>query len=468
MMSAALVLDRYRVEGRIAIGGAAAVWAATDTRSDAPVALKIFPPITEPPHDGAWNREMRLALRLEHPNIVRCIDAAYRGRSEPAVLVFPRITGGSLRRALVERNALASDEVLSLVVDVASALGCAHRHGIAHLDVKPENVLSDGARWVLTDFGSGRYIGRGVGPPITEWSQPYAAPESLLVGASYAADQYALGLVGLESLGKMGDRAPLPTHLSATLPNVLRRMAARHPARRFSSIESARASLVRPPDEVFTLGSAELLRRGCAVMQCGGSKYGKPEDARYRDPDLVRFCGLPGGPALLQTRRRIAQLGPTGARTLLALERPFEVLACSLEHQRALLRIDGAWSLVSVASGLELTRWPQPAERPSATVYMFTGAQNVVGITPGRPSLTTVTLRAGALTVGTRNLAGPAEELRSVSGHPAVVIRLDDARTMVLDPRSGASSIVPSPPDAVWLDRKGDRVVPHEVAKGGS
>ena len=125
-----LVLNRYRVESRIAIGGAAVVFAATDTRSDEPVALKIFPPIVEPPHDGAWNREMRLALRLEHPNIVRCIDASYQGRSEPSILVFPRIAGGSLRRALVERKTLARDDVRSLVVDVASALSFAHRQGL--------------------------------------------------------------------------------------------------------------------------------------------------------------------------------------------------------------------------------------------------------------------------------------------------------------------------------------------------
>ena len=458
-----LVLDRYRVEGRIAVGGAAVVLAATDIRSDERVALKVFPPMTKLPHGGAWNREMRLALRLKHPNIVRCIDAVYQGCAEPSILVFPRMPGGSLRRALVERSALTDDEVFSLVVDVASALSFAHRQGIAHLDVKPENILLDGERWVLTDFGSGRYIGRGVGAPITETSPPYMAPESLRVGPSYAADQYALGLVGLESLGRIEDRGPLPTHDPATLPSVLRRMAARHPSRRFSGIESARACLVQPPDEVFTLGSVELLRRGCSV-----EPYGEFEPKIYRDPDLVRFCGLPGGPALVQTHRRIAQLGPTGAQTLLALEHPFEVLACSLEHQRALIRIDGAWSLVSLSTGLALMRWPDPIDSSRAEVYAFTDAETVVGVEPARPSLTTLTLGADALAVSVRDLEGPVEELRLVSGRPAVVVRIGDVRTMIFDPLRGTSSVVPSPPDAVWLEREGDRVCAREVGEGHS
>ena len=259
----------------------------------------------------------------------------------------------------------------------------------------------------------------------------------------------------------MKARAPLPTHDPVTLPSVLRRMASRHPARRFLSIESARASLVRPPDELFTLGSADLLRRGCSVEQVGADAC-----EIYRDPDLVGFCGLPGGPALVQTRRRIVQLQPTGSRTLLALERRFEVLACSLEYQRALIRIDGAWSLVSLATGLERKRWPEPTEDPRAAVYAFTEADTVVGFEPARSSLITLTLGGDALTVGARDLEGPAEELRSVSGRPAVVVRAGEDRTMILDPCMGTSIVVPSPPDSVWLERVGDRVVAREVAKG--
>ncbi|HYT09495.1 MAG TPA: protein kinase, partial [Mycobacteriales bacterium] len=140
------VLDgRYRVDAPVARGGMATVYAAVDLRLDRRVAVKVMAPALA--HDPAFTdrfvREARSAARLSHPNAVAVFDqGASPSPLGPTVyLVMELVHGQTLRDLLRERRRLRPDEALSLLEPVLAALAAAHRAGLVHRDVKPENVL---------------------------------------------------------------------------------------------------------------------------------------------------------------------------------------------------------------------------------------------------------------------------------------------------------------------------------------
>ena len=152
-----LLDGRYRVGSRIARGGMATVYTATDTRLDRMVALKIMH--RELASDADFVRrfigEAKSVARLSHPNLVAIFDQGSDG--EHLYLAMEYVPGRTLRDLLKERGRLGVDEALDLMVPVLAGLGAAHQAGFAHLDVKPENVLITPDRRVkVVDFGLAR------------------------------------------------------------------------------------------------------------------------------------------------------------------------------------------------------------------------------------------------------------------------------------------------------------------------
>ena len=147
-----LVLDRYRLGQRLGAGTSGSVHAAEDTQFGRSVVVKLF--------DGqedsfdAWRDEMRLILRLSHPNIVPCLDIGFDERLGMWILVFARQAGGSLRRWMVDpvhREQLRLRDILN---DVASALSFAHKKGVIHRDMKLAHLPSRNENG--TDWGKSR------------------------------------------------------------------------------------------------------------------------------------------------------------------------------------------------------------------------------------------------------------------------------------------------------------------------
>jgi serine/threonine protein kinase len=147
-----LVLDRYRVGSRLAAGAAGTVVGAVDTEDERAVVVKFFDGSDD--NFAAWVQEVRLAMRLRHPNIPACVNAGYDPAWGLSVLVFERALGGSLRRALVSGRSFTVDDHRRVLADVAAALVHAHAQGVIHRDVKPENILAQTAEgappWQLT------------------------------------------------------------------------------------------------------------------------------------------------------------------------------------------------------------------------------------------------------------------------------------------------------------------------------
>ncbi|RAV32034.1 protein kinase domain-containing protein [Corynebacterium heidelbergense] len=162
-----LLDDRYRLGRAIASGGMSTVYHAVDERLDREVAVKVMDPLlaADPTFRIRFEREARAVARLNHPSLVNVFDQGV-DRSHDGELVFlvmELVPGGSLRELLKERGPMPPHAALAVMSDVLTALSVAHRTGMIHRDIKPDNVLiSDEHQVKLADFGLVRAIATGV------------------------------------------------------------------------------------------------------------------------------------------------------------------------------------------------------------------------------------------------------------------------------------------------------------------
>jgi serine/threonine-protein kinase len=199
------MLDRrYHVRSRIAHGGMATVYLATDTRLDREVALKVMHADLAGDADfvGRFIGEAKSVARLSHPNIVGVYDQGADG--DYLYLAMEYVPGRTLRALLRERGWLPWQEALAVIDPVLAGLAAAHQAGIVHRDVKPENVLITGdGRVKVVDFGLAR-ASAAVGTTragMIIGSVAYIAPEQVTGAPSDArSDVYAAGIVLFEML----------------------------------------------------------------------------------------------------------------------------------------------------------------------------------------------------------------------------------------------------------------------------
>ncbi|MFE7607105.1 Stk1 family PASTA domain-containing Ser/Thr kinase [Streptomyces celluloflavus] len=199
-----LLDGRYRVQARIAAGGMATVYRAVDTRLDRELALKVMHPALAV--DGAFVdrfiREAKSVARLSHPNVVGVFDQGTDGTY--VYLAMEYVAGCTLRDVLRERGALQPRAALDILEPILAALGAAHRAGLVHRDMKPENVLiGDDGRVKVADFGLVRAVDNNTtattGTVLGTVS--YLAPEQIENGTADArVDVYACGVVLYEML----------------------------------------------------------------------------------------------------------------------------------------------------------------------------------------------------------------------------------------------------------------------------
>ena len=211
---AATVLDgRYRVGEVLARGGMSTVHRGTDTRLDRPVAIKIMEPslAADPTFVRRFEREARAAARLSHPGIVAVHDQGRHGGT--VFLVLELVEGGTLRDVIREQVRLAPATALTVVEQILAALRTAHRMGMVHRDVKPENVLvARSGQLKVADFGlvAAAWDGAADGSLDTGGSTSddlilgtaaYLAPEQVEHGRTdERSDVYAAGIVLFELL----------------------------------------------------------------------------------------------------------------------------------------------------------------------------------------------------------------------------------------------------------------------------
>ncbi|GAA4173432.1 Stk1 family PASTA domain-containing Ser/Thr kinase [Gryllotalpicola koreensis] len=198
-----LIDGRYQVRSRIARGGMATVYLATDLRLERRVALKVMHShlADDTNFKNRFVQEARSTARLAHPNVVNVFD---QGQDDDmAYLVMEYLPGITLRDLLRDYGKLTPEQTIDIMESVLAGLAAAHRAGIVHRDLKPENVLlADDGRIKLGDFGLARAAANATGTgQALLGTIAYLSPELVTRGiADTRSDIYAIGIMIYEML----------------------------------------------------------------------------------------------------------------------------------------------------------------------------------------------------------------------------------------------------------------------------
>ena len=223
-----MTLGPYRIIEQIGRGGMASVYKAYHATMDRNVAIKVLPEefANDPGFRERFEREAKVVARLQHTNILPVFD--YGQERNISYLVMPYIPTGTLKSYMKEKGALPFDEAARIISQLSEALDYAHKQGILHRDIKPDNVLFDESNnTLLTDFGLTRMVEGGgsltgtgvIGTPA------YMSPEQGQgLPLDHRSDIYSLGIILYKMVtGEVPFSADTPVavifkHVSEALP----------------------------------------------------------------------------------------------------------------------------------------------------------------------------------------------------------------------------------------------------------
>jgi eukaryotic-like serine/threonine-protein kinase len=315
-------IEQYRIDARVGEGGMGTVYRAYDVHLHRAVALKVLHQALSSRHEfqQRFMQEARAAARLDHPSIVKIFDF---GMTEGLLyMVMEYVAGGSLaayiRRLQERQQVVRLDETLPLLAQVADALGYAHRQGVIHRDVKPDNVLvkqlEDVARPgelplrpVVTDFGLAKLLEGGFDTRTGSFmgTLAYMSPEQALgKPLDGRSDLYSLGVMlyqlttgrlpleiatPTDAVRKHMNEQPLPPRqanpeLPEAVAAVVARAVAKEPGQRFQSGREMSEALLALRDESGSGAATRLapsvsMVRMSTELRPGGAA---PEPARLQ------------------------------------------------------------------------------------------------------------------------------------------------------------------------------------------
>jgi serine/threonine protein kinase len=261
------LLDHYLLEDRVATGGMASIFRATDTKTGRRVAIKVPHPekLRDPFALDRLRHETEIGEKLDHPGLVKVLpnnDAGHR-------YVVMEWVEGRLLREIIDERTLPSDRAIRIALSICDALEYVHGRGVVHGDLKPDNVMVDVADNVrLIDFGIARKNGLNLWnlarPKEAMGTPDYASPEQIQGKKSdVRSDVYSLGIMlfemltgevpfsGLDPVTAMNLRvlsdAPavgeINPEISLKLQAVVGRALARDRARRYASVRQIASNL---------------------------------------------------------------------------------------------------------------------------------------------------------------------------------------------------------------------------------
>jgi serine/threonine protein kinase len=277
-------IDQYQIEALLGEGGMGAVYRALDTNLARSVALKIMHRqyASQPQFQQRFLQEAQAAARLNHPNIVAIYN--FYSNQSYLTIVMEYVRGLSLgayiRQLAQRRQVMELSESLNIIAQVADALGYAHRLGVVHRDIKPDNILITQLeqssrpdelpiRAKVTDFGLAKLLEGGIETQSGTFmgTLPYMSPEQALASAALdgRSDIYSLGVVLYQlATGRlpfdiktptdavmkhMHETPPPPRHIQPGLPlavqNVIVKALAKQPEDRYQTAEAFAAALRR-------------------------------------------------------------------------------------------------------------------------------------------------------------------------------------------------------------------------------
>ncbi len=351
-------IDQYHIEALLGRGGMGAVYRARDTYLGRPVALKVMHPhfAAQLTFKQRFQQEARAVAQLDHPSIVKLFT--FNAAAEPLYMVLEYVPGGSLGRHLRQIQAhqqhLPLGEVLELLAQVAEALAYAHRQGIIHRDIKPDNVLlkpleqpdrpgQPALRAVTTDFGLAKLHAGGLEtqPGQLMGTLAYMSPEQVLgPEVDGRSDLYAVGVMlyqlvtgqlpcpadnpaAVITYHRQGQRISPATHrpgLPPHLVQLLEQALARRPDERFQTGEALAAALraattTLDPATLNTLeppeSTASLMVQLQAEAKASRTLSGEGEIEAEAQPDpIIPTDPLPLIPIRLQLEHPYPTLTP--------------------------------------------------------------------------------------------------------------------------------------------------------------
>jgi serine/threonine protein kinase len=261
--------ERYQLEERRGSGGMAMVYRARDLMLERTVAIKLLRAdfSSDPDFRERFRQEAKAAANLSHPNIVTVHDFGLD--EERLFIVMEYVPGTDLKSIIKKRGVIPADEAVELIVQACAGIGYAHRAGLVHCDVKPQNMLvTPDKRLKVVDFGIARALASIVPDEKTDvvWGSPqYFSPEQATgIAPSPASDVYSLGVVMFEMLtGQQPFTAdsseelarlhrevppPSPRRLNASIPKeleqILLKVLSKEPSARYRTADQLGRVLV--------------------------------------------------------------------------------------------------------------------------------------------------------------------------------------------------------------------------------
>ena len=417
------IRGRWTIDRELGRGGYSIVYLAHDRDLDTEVALKLLvpPPAAAKVARERMRREVQVVRGLSHENIVAVYDFVEDGPW--SFILMEYVAGPDLHVRVRERGPLTGDQAVRLGRDIAAALGTAHRHGILHRDVKPQNVLLDpDGRYRLTDFGSARLDGQ-VGVTTTgavTGTRDYTAPEVLAGRRGDArSDIFALGLTlyfGLTGELPGNDAAAgsseagsghRPRQVTPTVPDwlddVVARATAASPEDRFPTASAL--------DQALSRSVSEAPSPAPRCVLCGG-----PDPLEL---GLCPACGGDGGrlDSLVYLQRPSAREAQVLTESRLASALPTVAVdaAAAIRGERPLFRasIEGAERIVEVLGRRDLPARAVPIKSAMTALpagfFVMLAAVLIAGTMAGieaAPSLRWITpVFAGLLLLSARRTA---------------------------------------------------------------
>jgi len=237
-----ILKGRYRLLAQQGSGGMAVIYKAQDLELSRIVAVKILRPslTTDPTFLTRFKNEARSVANLQHPNIVTIYDVGSDGPTQFIVMEF--VDGQDLKKIIKTEGILTVDRALKLTIQICAGIGFAHRAGLVHADVKPQNILvTRGDIVKVTDFGIAQAFSDTQPPEKQQvvWGSPhYFAPEQAKgEKPTPASDVYSIGIVMFEmltgrlpymggdqqqlALAHIRDRVPMVTEFNPSVPDAL-------------------------------------------------------------------------------------------------------------------------------------------------------------------------------------------------------------------------------------------------------
>ena len=357
------------LERELGRGGMATVYLARDLRHDRPVALKVLhPELAHALGPERFIREIRLAARLDHPHILSVHDS---GETAGRLwFTMPYVEGESLRNRLAREPQLPLADALRITRAVADALGYAQRQGIIHRDVKPENILLQGERCVLADFGVARAVD-AAGERLTETglalgTPAYMSPEQAAADRHLDArsDIYSLGCVVYEMLA---GEPPFTGRTAQAL--IARRLA--DPVPDLCTVRDVPRQVERAVRQALARAAADRFADAPAFARALEEGAGVPHTNESADPagsSRNRGCtGRSRGPVSCAPAcdREPRESEPPRGR---AVRRAGAVMELWREGLGDMLSrsLDGAGPMRTVSPTVALRRWSGRADRASA------------------------------------------------------------------------------------------------------